>query len=57
MCFIYSVFGSNRSDCSPFVYHLFGQQQTEEMFESEMYRQPMDYPYIIDEGQNGEFQC
>lgn len=57
MCFIYSVFGSNRSDCSPFVYHLFGQQQTEEMFESEMYRPPMDYPYIIDEGQNGEFLC
>ncbi|XP_067297239.1 transcription factor PU.1b isoform X3 [Pseudorasbora parva] len=27
-------------------------QQTEEMFESEMYRPPMEYQYIIDDGQN-----
>lgn len=25
------------------------------MFESEMYRPPMEYQYIIDDGQNGEF--
>ncbi|XP_042616066.1 transcription factor PU.1-like isoform X3 [Cyprinus carpio] len=27
-------------------------QQTEEMFESEMYRPPMEYQYVIDESQN-----
>lgn len=38
-----------------FVFNLFAQQQTEEMFEPEMYRAPMEYQYIIDESQNGEF--
>lgn len=54
MCLLISVFDSNHSDWSLFVFHMFGQQQTEEMFESEMYRPPMEYQYIIDEGQNGE---
>ncbi|XP_057197477.1 transcription factor PU.1b isoform X2 [Triplophysa rosa] len=31
---------------------VFTKDQTEEMFESEMYRTPMEYQYIIDEGQN-----
>lgn len=53
--YYYFAIGSGHSNWSPFVSYLFAQQQTEEMFESEMYRPPMEYQYIIDDGQNGEF--
>jgi len=53
--YYYFFIGSSHSNWSLFVSYLFAQPQTEEMFESEMYRAPMEYQYIIDDGQNGEF--
>lgn len=53
--YYYFGIGSSHSNWSSFVSYLFAQQQTEEMFESEMYRPQMEYQYIIDDNHNGEF--